>query len=532
MDIQHAAEEQKIHMAKSVKKAKEKLNAVEKLMKKQTELMKKSEEQISTAEKDVTETVNNLLQFLKKHGETIKAELVTIRESQQGYHQNNMENFQLFATQLRSSVEYCEEIVQRNISHEILQTGHAVLDCCEELLETEEIELYKPEHVMFLQTDDELLGQVVVSHTDPSQSVAEGEGLREAELGAEVNFSVTTRNSDGIQSYNDQDQVSVKVCSPANQNEEMDSQDFEDGNYTVHYRPKSVGLHDISVKVNGKPLTGSPWSVPVTPHQYKHVRSLRPGGKRREKFNDLLSVAVSESTGNIAIADDDDKRVYLFDSEEKYLRTIGDKWTSTKKINQPRSVAFTASGEVIVINGETSENYKMYVFTEGGQFVKQIRRYLSDPSTVSVANDGNLIACDWDNKKVTVLSPDGTELVRSFRAPDCVELPSFAFYHKDRFFVSYQGAHCINVFNKEGVFLYQIGSEGSGDGQFRHPSGIIIDKFNNLIVCDCGNDRLQVFALDGKFLNSVKEVEAPFAIAVTKDGDLLVCAYDCVQVFH
>ena len=532
MDIQHAAEEQKIHMTKSVERAKEKLNVVENMMKKQTELMKKNEEEISIAEKDMTEHVRNMVQLFKEHEETIKTELATIRESEQGYYQNNMENFQLFATQLRSSVEYCEEIVQRNVSHEILQTGHAVLGCCEELLKTTETELYKPEHVTFLETNDDPSGQVVVSHTDPSQSVAEGKGLREAELGAETNFSVTTRDSDGIQFYNDEDQVIVKICSPTNENEEKDIQDCEDGNYTVCYRPKSVGLHDISVEVNGKPLTGSPWSVPVTPHQYKRLRSLRSGGTKREQFNDLISVAVSEKTGNIAIADDNDKRVHLFDSEERYLRTIGDKWTSTKRINQPRSVAFTASGDVVVIHGDTSETYKMYVFTERGQFVKQLHEHLIDPFTVFVTNDGNMITCDVGDKTVNVLSPDGTELIRSFSTPDCDDFPSFAVCHKDKFFVSYQKAHCIRVFNKKGVFLYQIGSEGSGDGQLSHPVGIIIDKFNNLIVCDLGNDRLQVFALDGKFLNSMNEVEVPSSIAVTKDGDLLVCADDCVQVFH
>jgi len=534
MDIQHAAEEQKILMTKSVERAKAKLNAVEKMMKKQTELMKKSEQEISTAEKDVTECVHNIVQLLKEHEKAIKTELATIKESQQDSYQDNMENFQLFATQLRSSFEYCEGIVQRNVSHEILQAGHAVLDCCEELLNTQEIELYKPQHVMFLETDDDPSGQVVVTHTDPSQSVAEGKGLREAKLGAETNFSVTTRDSDGIQFYYGKDQVSVKICSPTNEDDEKDIQDFEDGNYTVRYRPKSVGLHDISVEVNGKPLTGSPWSVPVTPHHYKRLRSLRSGGTRREQFNEPFSVAVSKRTGNIAIVDGNDKRVHLFNSDENYLRTIGDKWTSTKKINQPRSVAFTASDEVIVIHGDTSENYKMYVFTERGQFVKQIHEHLFDPIAVVVTNDGNMITCDFGDDTVNVLSPDGAELVRSFSAPDCDdnESPSFAVYDQDKFFVSYRKAHCIKVFNREGVFLYNIGSEGSGDGQLSYPEDIVIDKFNNLIVCDKGNNRLQVFALDGKFLDSVNEIKLPNSVAVTKDGDLLVCTGGCVQVFQ
>lgn len=225
MDIQHAGEEQKIHVTKTVKRAqKTKLNTVENMMKKQTELMKKSEEEILTAENDVTEYVNKMVQRLREQETVIKTELATVRNSQQGYYQNNMGNFQLFATQLRGSVEYCEGVVQRNVSHEILQAGNAVLSYCEELLNTQEIELYKPQHVTFRRSGDELsqIGQVVVSHTDPSQSVAEGKGLKEAELGAKTTFTVTTRDSDGIQFYDGEDQVGVKICSPTNEDEVKD----------------------------------------------------------------------------------------------------------------------------------------------------------------------------------------------------------------------------------------------------------------------------------------------------------------------
>ena len=530
MDIQQAAEEQKINLTKIVEKAKAKLNAVENMKKKQIELMKKSEEEISTAEKDITEYVQEMVQLFKEHEKNIKTELATVRDSQQGCYQNSMENVQLFATQLRSSVEYCEGIVQRDISHEILQAGHAMLGCCEELLNTQEIELYKPQHVMVLKIDN--FNEVVVSDTDPSQSMAEGRGLKEMELGAEATFTVTTRDSDGIQFYNDKDQVCVKICSPTNDDEEKDIQDFEDGNYTVRYRPKSVGLHDISVEVNRKPLTGSPWSVPVTPYHYRRLLSLRSGGTKWEEFDDLLSVAVCERTGNIAIADDNDKRVYLFNSEKEYLRTIGDKWTSTKRINQPRSVAFTASGDVIVIHGDALDFFKMYVFTERGQFVKQIHEHLIDPVTVVVANDGNIIACDAGGRRVHVFSPDSTELKNTLSIPNRYARPSFAVYHQEKFFVLLRETHCIKVFDEEGDFLYEIGSKGSGDGQLSCPAGMVIDKFNNLIVCDKDNNRLQVFALDGKFVNSVNEVERPQSVAVTKDGHLLVCTRGCVQVFH
>ena len=103
------------------------------------------------------------------------------------------------------------------------------------------------------------------------------------------------------------------------------------------------------------------------------------------------------------------------------------------------------------------------------------------------------------------------------------------------FFVSYGGAHCVKVLSKEGVFLYNIGSVGSVDGQLNNPIGLAIDKFNNLIVCDYGNNRLQVFSLDGKFVNSVNEgLKYPCSVTIKKDGNLLVCDLlkYCIHVFQ
>ena len=37
------------------------------------------------------------------------------------------------------------------------------------------------------------------------------------------------------------------------------------------------------------------------------------------------------------------------------------------------------------------------------------------------------------------------------------------------FYVSYMKAHCVKVFDKEGVFISNIGRKGCGEGQLRYP---------------------------------------------------------------
>ena len=128
---------------------------------------------------------------------------------------------------------------------------------------------------------------------------------------------------------------------------------------------------------------------------------------------------------------------------------------------------------------------KIAVIAENGQFIKHItNKHLKDPWRVSVGRDGHLIVCDSGDKTIKVLSHDGMELLQSFTAPDCGESPWFAVCHQEKFFVSYHWADCVKVFSKEGVFLHNIGSEGSGDGQFNRPAGLAVDMFGRLIVWD------------------------------------------------
>ena len=94
------------------------------------------------------------------------------------------------------------------------------------------------------------------------------------------------------------------------------------------------------------------------------------------------------------------------------------------------------------------------------------------------------------------------------------------------------------VFNITGEYLHDIGSEGSGDGQFSVPIGLAIDKFNRLIVCDAGNRRLQLFTLDGKYITQIAgsffQCGYPPSAVISNTGYLFVTdtSRECVHVFH
>ena len=90
--------------------------------------------------------------------------------------------------------------------------------------------------------------------------------------------------------------------------------------------------------------------------------------------------------------------------------------------------------------------------------------------------------------------------------------------------------HCISIFSPSGKKIKTIGDEDS-DIQFCEPRGVDVDGDGNILVADGGNDRIQKFTVDGKFLDKVGEkgtkhlkFKNPVAVVVNpKNGKVYVC---------
>ena len=475
-DVQHATEDIKNQMEKIVQKIKAKAVSVEAKVKEQTNLMLKTQEEISSAEREMIKVVEEKIRLLNKHRAAVKTKLSEILEAQVEEYETRIKHFQMVATQINKFAGNGEDLLKQEIiGPEILETEcHVVFTVLEKLLNDEEMEIYKPKCVTYCDNNkqERLFGKIVEFHPYLSTPVCE-------ENPPAANLSSPFEGSP-IQSK-------VVACSG----------------------PSSGPTASLSSPFEGSPI------------ESKVVAYLGPN--RIIKICSKASFAVSEKTGYIAVAERIENRVHLFDSEWKFLRTIGDKGTGEEIMDRPISVAFTSSGNILVVQVEgVMMNRRLSVFTERGHYITNIRDHLSYPSSVSVRKDGNLLVCDLCDVKV--LSPDGTKLIQTIKAPYCDESPCFAVYHQGMFFVSYDSLHCVKTFSDEGQFLYEIGCKGTGDGQLRSPRGFVIDKLNNLVVCDTDNKRLQVFSLEGKFLNSVAEdVFRPESVTVAENGDLLFC---------
>ncbi|MDX8399408.1 MAG: hypothetical protein R8K20_04085, partial [Gallionellaceae bacterium] len=76
--------------------------------------------------------------------------------------------------------------------------------------------------------------------------------------------------------------------------------------------------------------------------------------------------------------------------------------------------------------------------------------------------------------------------------------------------------------NSAGKKVFSFGSEGSGDGQFDEPTDLVISPSGKIYVSDAGNDSVQVFNAEGKFLSAVHQLDNPVAITVDSEENLYV----------
>src|SRR5207248_8233235 len=80
----------------------------------------------------------------------------------------------------------------------------------------------------------------------------------------------------------------------------------------------------------------------------------------------------------------------------------------------------------------------------------------------------------------------------------------------------------IVKFSKDGRFLKAWGRKGSGPGEFAELHAIAIDSRGRLFVADRGNSRIQIFDQEGKFLAEWKQFGRPSGIFIDKKDNIYV----------
>ena len=539
--IKEEAERQRTEMKSFIEKQRQnlraKMNAVSRLDGECATLIQQGED----VKREIQTFVDNLIAVIDANKKNIFADVEKeINKSIESIIRQKTE-VERQMTAIKSSLEKADKLFTRSTNAEIVQLKkssdtifegvHQIepTDCDPELIaHFVFVENYK----LFNTVKTEQIG-TLKKPTKAGHCDIEGKGLEEGIALREAHFTLTTKDTEGRQCYNERDHVTVEIRDEQGREctSEIQINDCKDGLYQVSYCPRHPVKCQVTVKVNGEHVRDSPFAVQVTPFQFKPVLSFGKVGSSEEIFRLPWGVAVN-AKDEIAVTDYSNHRVQIFNSEGNCLRSFGRWGTKEGEFKSPTGITYHKNGNICVAD---SENNRIQIFKGKGEYVESfggrgsLDRQLSNPRGLSVDSDGNIIVVDKGNGRIKIFSPDGSFLTKigeqgSFISPDhCIQYERYLI-------VSDYGEHCIKVFDRKGNFQYKFGKKGGGDGELNSPSGLLVNKSGQLMVCDENNHRIQVFELNGKFLGKfgieggiLGEFNNPASLAVLSNGQIVVC---------
>ena len=552
--IEEEAESQKLEMNTVLQTKREGLNANLNLLAQLDEDRAKVIQQSEIARRDVQRFADGLIK-------TIQAKMKNIITSVENQTKKSLESLkakrsaiqqQINATE--SSLKEADKLLKRSTTAEVVQLKKSLQTIFHGFNQTDPL-VYDPsklQTLVFVENqkmldvvNGEELGFLEEGNrTKPSESLAEGEGVKEGIVARKAQFNLITRNAGRKQCYNERDRVTIEIKDEQGQEcvTQVKIDDNKNGIYKITYYPRVHGTFKLLVKVNDEHISCSPFTVILKPFQVKPVLSFGKEGSGEEMFKFPLGVAVGD-VDEIVVTDQLNHRVQVFDSNGTFLRSFGHRGENGGEFKYPFGIVISKDRNIFVAD---NNNHRIQILSWEGRHLGSfggkgsLDSQLSGPRGLSLDSTGNVIVADTGNKLIKIFSPDG-RFVMKIGGQGSLSHPTHCVQCGDYFMVSDSNEHCITVFNREGHFQYKFGKQGKEDGEFDFPRFLSVTQSKHLFVCDRDNHRIQVFELDGKFVgkfgtNGTKlgEFKEPFSVAVLSNDQIVVCdkANHRIQIFQ
>ena len=219
------------------------------------------------ATKEVREAAECCINFIRGYEESVTKRLMKQKESFEDEFVNQMTDVAGKLAEIGSCLEFGDEVLSRNNLPEILNVEEMLEKRLQALSIPFEPMLNFPE-VRYTPNDmsslTDVLGNLHTTNTEPSLSVAEGQGLTEAIQGVCGTFTVITKDAHNQTTYSDVDEIEVTILSEEKETQLKTSvTDCKNGQYLVKYKSDVGGDFNVSISVRGQAIMGSPFNLAV-----------------------------------------------------------------------------------------------------------------------------------------------------------------------------------------------------------------------------------------------------------------------------
>jgi len=170
------------------------------------------------------------------------------------------------------------------------------------------------------------------------------------------------------------------------------------------------------------------------------------------------------------------------------------------------------------------------VFDQAGQFFTSWGDgAIADAHGIFITADDRVFLVDRDGHQVMAFTTDGRlmltlgdrrkpRLQAPFNHPSDIAVgPAGRIYVSDGY-----GNAAFHCFEPDGELVWTRGKPGRGPGEFVTPHGIWVDPRGRILIADRDNDRIQLFDMDGNYLEEWGGLYHPMDIFVDKQGQVYV----------
>ena len=442
---------------------------------------------------------------------------------------------EIVQTQLASCLSFVRESLRTGSQGEVMKMKKTVMKQIKEMTDNFKPDMVHPcecANVKFVANPEFIqvckqFGEVFLSETTPEKCFVTGKCLKVAEPDERVTLNLhtvsQTEEACAIPMKNlrcelvSESTGEVAVCTVKAK---------KTGQYEVSYQATRRGRHQLHIKVEGEHIKGSPFNVTV-------IKKL--GTPIISGVKHPWGVAVNQR-GEILVVERYGHCVSIFSPTGERLGSFGSRGSGPGQFHEPRGVTVDSDCNMLV----TDCNDYIQKFSSEHKLLKRVGSHGSNPlqfyyplSVVISPTIERIAVADWWNHRVQILNPDLTFHSSLSSGNKQFAPQDTAFDSRGNLYVTDSGNHCIQVFNLEGKYLQQFGKPGQGSGELLYPAGICIDSDDTVYVVECNNNRVSVFTHEGQFLtsfgrrgNGPGQFSGPRGITVDKNGVVYVSDTD------
>ena len=314
-----------------------------------------------------------------------------------------------------------------------------------------------------------------------------------------------------------------------------DINETQSGNYDISFTPRTRGKHQLTIRLGGVNIPGSPFTLHIIPSPEMRGKPVNIISGLNKPF----CVAITKNE-EIVVAEKDSHCITILNKEGKKVKSIGTYGTKEGQLTNPRGVAISHDEHILV-----TDNHRLQKLTFEGHCVKSVGSsekgngplQFNTPIGITVhPTTGQIFIADNNNHRIQVLNKDLTYSYifgKKGSSPEQFNQPwDVTFDNEGHLYVADQCNHCIKKFTSTGQYVSTFSLHGSNPGQIKDPSSIIIHN-NLLYVSELGNNhRISIFDTNGCFIHCFgkrgsgkEEFSGPFGITVDSLGNLYVSDY-------